>query len=234
MKIELHPSSQRGTSNIDWLDTKYSFSFANYFNIDRMGFGALRVLNDDTIAPGGGFDTHPHDNMEIITIVLSGELHHQDSMGNSGQIKSGEVQVMSAGSGVEHSEYNGSDQNPLELFQIWIESKERDIAPRYDQKSFQDKLAPNQIIPLVSGDQSADTLYIHQDAQISMASCDKDTELKYQLAKNHGLFVMAIEGEISIDSNQLKDRDAIAISEAEEVAINARANSKLLLIEIPL
>ncbi|RJQ34286.1 pirin family protein, partial [Candidatus Parcubacteria bacterium] len=163
MQIELHPSSQRGKNKIDWLDTKFSFSFANYFNPERMGFGALRVINDDTIAGGGGFDTHSHDNMEIITIVMSGQLKHQDSMGNSGLIGKDEIQVMSAGSGIMHSEYNASANEPVKLFQIWIETKEQNIEPRYEQKNFAAKIKANEIITLVSGKVQADTLYIHQD-----------------------------------------------------------------------
>lgn len=234
MKIELHPSSQRGKNKIDWLDTKFSFSFANYFNPERMGFGALRVINDDTIAGGGGFATHSHDNMEIITIVMSGKLKHQDSMGNSGLIGKDEIQVMSAGSGIMHSEYNASANEPVKLFQIWIETKEQNIQPRYEQKNFADKIKANEIVTLVSGKAQADTLYIHQDAKISLAYLDKDKQVSYTLAKGNGLFAMNISGSIELAQHHLGERDAIAISETEKIIIKAQASAKILLIEVPL
>lgn len=234
MNIQIHPSSQRGANKIDWLDTKFSFSFANYFNPERMGFGALRVLNDDTIAGGGKFDTHPHDNMEIITIILSGQLKHEDSMGNSGIISENEIQVMSAGSGVMHSEANASATEPVKLFQIWIQAKEKDIEPRYDQKNFAKQLKQNQINTLVSGDRDNDTLYIHQDAKVSMAYCDTDIELDYPLEKEKGIFIMNISGQISIDKHKLNDRDAVAIDETDNIKIKAQANTKILFIEVPL
>ncbi|MFA6466653.1 MAG: pirin family protein [Patescibacteria group bacterium] len=234
MKIELHPSSERGANKLSWLDSKFSFSFANYYNPARMGFGALRVLNDDIIAPNQGFDLHPHDNMEIITIVIEGQLEHKDSMGGHGIINNNEIQVMSAGTGIMHSEYNASTTSPLKLFQIWIESKEHDIKPRYEQKNLLEKIPVNKIISLVSGDKDSETLYIHQDAKISMGYFDTKQEVEYSLANKHGLFIMNIAGQISLGKHKLNKRDAIAISQTNQVKINVQEPSKILLIEIPI
>lgn len=234
MKIELHPSSERGTNKLNWLNSKFSFSFANYYNPARMGFGALRVLNDDIIAPKQGFDLHPHDNMEIITIVIEGQLEHKDSMGGHGIINNNEIQVMSAGTGIMHSEYNASATQDLKLFQIWIESKEYNIKPRYEQKNLLEKLPTNKIITLVSGDKNSKTLYIHQDAKISIGYFDTKQEVKYPLANKHGLFIMNIAGQISLGKNKLNKRDAIAISQTNQVKINVQESSKILLIEVPI
>jgi len=245
MKTKIQRANERGGMKIDWLDTKYSFSFANYYNAERMGFGVLRVLNDDYIAPGGGFPTHDHANMEIITIVFSGGLAHKDSSGGEGVIHPGEVQVMSAGSGVEHSEFNESDKDPVTLFQIWIQTKEKDIPPRYDQKDFKWQESKNELIEIVSGVKNSESLYIRQDAYLSIGNFEAGKEVEYKLKKEgpptlklrkgetNGLFFMVIEGEVEIAGEKLNKRDSFEITDAEKFKIIAVSNCSLLVIEVP-
>ncbi len=234
MKKTLYKSEERGHANHGWLEAKHSFSFASWFNPEKMNFGVLRVLNDDRVAPGAGFPTHPHDNMEIITIPLSGILEHKDSMGNTAQIKTGEVQVMSAGTGVTHSEYNASDSEDLKLFQIWIFPNKRDVEPRYDQQFISSDLS-NGWHQIISPDQSASNMWIHQDAWLSMGQVDLGKSLTYKRkGKDTGLYLMVIEGEIDVAGENLKKRDAIGLEDIEEINIQAATDSKLLLIEVPM
>lgn len=234
MKIAVQKSNQRGHANYQWLDTKYSFSFADYFNPEQMGFGKLRVLNDDTILGGGGFAMHHHDNMEIITIVLDGELAHQDSLGNGGIIRANEVQVMSAGSGINHSEFNHSPDNPVSLFQIWIETKQQNIQPSYDQRSFDSGDWQDQIKIVASGQASDNALYIHQLARISLLQSQDKKLFNYALPVGMGLYVFNISGQATINNNILKDRDAAAISAVPQIEMTLTKNTLLLLIEVPL
>lgn len=231
----IHRSDDRGYFNHGWLKTYHSFSFAGYFNRNKMGFGLLRVLNDDTVAAGNGFGMHPHDNMEIVTIILKGQLKHRDSMGNEGVIKENEIQAMSAGSGILHSEFNPSDSEPCELFQIWVKPAKLDIKPRYEQKSFNPQAKKNKFITLVSPNKSNDTMFINQNAYFSVAEIDKDKKIEYKLKNsNNGIYLMVIEGEIRICDEQLGRRDAIGISEIDMVSIDALTNSEILLIEVPM
>ena len=237
MKTELHPASERGHASHGWLDSWHSFSFATYFNPAREQFGCLRVLNDDTVAGGTGFDLHPHNNMEIISIVLEGALEHRDSMGNIQVIHTGEVQVMSAGTGIYHAEYNHSDTKPIKFFQIWIFPRERSLKPRYDQKLFDNMNTPGKLVTLVTPDnkQADETLWIHQDAFISTVKLEKDSHFEYTVRiPGNGVFVMVVEGNAEIDGKTLGHRDAIAVSDAGSIDINPIANSRVLLIEVPM
>jgi redox-sensitive bicupin YhaK (pirin superfamily) len=234
MKTIIHKVDSRGHADYGWLKTNYSFSFANYYNPDRINFGTLRVLNDDWIEGGQGFGRHPHDNMEIVTIVLDGDLEHKDSMGNTFHIRKNEVQVMSAGTGIFHSEYNNNPNNPLKLFQIWVFPNKKNVTPRYDQKLFNPENRVNKWQRLVSPNEP-DTMWLHQDAYFSMASLNKKNELGYKLhSNNNGVYIFVIEGSIKVGENQLERRDAVGVYETNEVMINASANSEVLLIEIPM
>ena len=238
MKKIIHIAATRGHANHGWLQANHSFSFANFYDPNRTQFGALRVLNDDLIAPSMGFGTHPHNNMEIITIPLSGVLKHKDNMANDWiPVLPGEVQVMSAGTGVQHSEINGSSNEDLSLFQIWILPEENGVAPRYDQKEFSEINRKNKLQIVVSSFNSDDenSLKIHQDAQISRIDLDKEENFVYQFkSKNHGVYVMNIFGDIEIDSTKLTYRDAVGIYETESFTINTLSNAQLLLIEVPM
>lgn len=230
MKTVLHKANTRGEGEYDWLSTRYSFSFADWFEPSRMGFGALRVLNDDRIAPANGFGTHSHQDMEIITIVMKGTVTHKDSMGNIGTVPAGDVQVMSAGTGVAHSEYNDSTEEPLELFQIWIEPKDYELKPRYSQASFDFNNLTSGSIQLVG----KDALMINQDAGISFAAVEKGQSLSYSIMEGNGLYVFVIEGEVTVADSDLKARDALGVSEVGSVTIASPSKGKLLLIEVPL
>lgn len=238
MKTIIHKAESRGFANHGWLQANHSFSFANWYNTEKMHFGALRVLNDDVIAPKMGFGTHPHNNMEIITIPLGGELKHRDSMHNEWQsVYPGEVQIMSAGTGVQHSEINGSVDKHLSLFQIWIIPNKQNVEPRYDQKSFTEESRKNQLQTLVTSidDKHEGSLKIHQDAVLSRIDLDKDKTYNYRLkSKNHGVYVMTIHGNVNINNEILQTRDAVGVSEVENFEIKAVEDSQLLLIEVPM
>lgn len=234
MNTIIHKAESRGTADYGWLKTNYSFSFSSWYNPERIHFGALRVLNDDFIAGGMGFGTHPHDNMEIITIPLSGQLEHKDSMGNTGIISKGEVQVMSAGSGIEHSEYNHNADEPVTLFQLWIFSAKKNVTPRYDQRKFDFASLNNNFLNIVSPMGFTDGLNIHQNAWIHIGKFEKSFKTNYELKdKNNGVYAIVIEGEVNINGNQLNRRDAIGISEVEKIEIMAKSKAEILLIEIP-
>jgi len=238
MKKIIHKASNRGKANYGWLDANYSFSFSNYYDPEKVNFGALRVLNDDTVQGAMGFATHPHDNMEIITIPLKGTMKHRDSTGNKFiELHTGEVQVMSAGTGLMHSEMNNSPSEEVNLFQIWIFPDKNDVEPRYDQREFDLSERKNKLQVLVSSidDDVKNTLKIHQDALISRIDLDENTSFSYTLkSENHGLYVMVAEGEINIDNEILGKRDAIGISEAKSINIKAKTASELLFIEVPM
>jgi len=235
MKKIYYSATERGHNDIGWLKANFSFSFGPYYDPDKVHFGALRVLNDDIIAGGSGFGTHPHDNMEIITIPLSGALEHKDSMGNIGVIHEGEIQVMSAGSGVTHSEYNHSKTEAANTLQIWLFPKERNIKPRYDQKSFTDVLKMNELTTLISSDKKADTLWINQDATFSMGDFEPGQGVKYDVKTDgNGVYVFVIDGEVKIDDTVLNKRDALGVYNTSSFIIETEAKSRLLLIEIPM
>ncbi|MFN8310429.1 MAG: pirin family protein [Chitinophagales bacterium] len=235
MKTIYHAAGERGHANHGWLNAWHSFSFANFFDRDKIQFGALRVLNDDTIAAGMGFGMHPHDNMEIITIPLSGKVRHRDSMGNEGVISAGEVQVMSAGKGIVHSELNASSSEELKLFQIWIFPKERNIQPSYAQQAFQESDRANKFQTIVSGSGIDGSLQIHQQARLLLGDFNSSQKVTHTLeSAGNGLFVMLIAGNVSIAGKELSDRDAMGIWDTEEVELVIHEKAQLLLIEVPM
>lgn len=219
----------------DWLQSSHSFSFADYYDPGKMGFGMLRVLNDDIVQPAEGFGLHPHNNMEIVSIVLSGSLEHKDSMGNGSVIRTGDVQVMSAGIGVRHSEFNHSESDPVNFLQLWIFPKEKNIKPSYAQKTFLPEDRKNTIKLIASGAKSQDTLYIHQDAALSMGNLEKEKEILYKVKyPGNGVYLFVIEGELIAGGCSLKKRDAAAITDTGEIHIKAEENSHFLIVEVPL
>tara|TARA_Y100000589_G_C27138195_1_gene623460 strand:- start:941 stop:1666 length:726 start_codon:yes stop_codon:yes gene_type:complete len=238
MKTIIHKAEDRGFANHGWLQANHSFSFASWYNPEKVHFGALRVLNDDIIAPKMGFGTHPHDNMEIITIPLKGVLKHRDNMGDDWiPVVPGEVQVMSAGTGVQHSEINGSVDEYLSLFQIWIIPEERSVKPRYDQKTFSEDDRKGKLQTLVTSfkDEDESSLKIHQDAKLSRIDLKEGQSFTYDLKSNdHGVYVMNISGGVSILDVNLSTRDALGISETSDFEINATEDSELLFIEVPM
>jgi redox-sensitive bicupin YhaK (pirin superfamily) len=235
MKTIVHPAAERGIADHGWLKARHSFSFSSYYHPEKIQFGALRVLNDDTIAPGMGFGKHPHDNMEIITIPLSGGVKHGDSMGNEGIVKPGEVQIMSAGTGVIHSEHNASSSETLNLFQIWIMPELRNIAPRYDQKQFEVSDRLNKFQTLVSPEKSDSTLWINQQAWLSLGKFDKASSVNYNLhIPNNGVYVMVVSGELEVAGQLLGERDAIGVSDVSVIKLKFLKETEVLMIEIPM
>jgi len=238
MKKVIHKADSRGFADHGWLQARHSFSFASWHNPERIHFGALRVLNDDVIGPKMGFGTHPHDNMEIITIPLKGVLKHRDNMNADWQaVHPGEVQVMSAGTGVQHSEINGSVDDHLSLFQIWVIPDKRNVQPRYDQKMFnaEDRKGKLQTLVTPFEDKDNKSLKIHQDAKLSRINLSKNETFEYDLkSKNHGVYVMTILGTIEIEETTLEARDAIGISEVHSFKIASKTDSELLFIEVPM
>ena len=235
MKKVFHSASSRGAADHGWLKAKHSFSFANYYDSERVQFGALRVLNDDIIAPGMGFGTHPHDNMEIITIPLDGALEHKDSMDNIGVIETDEIQVMSAGSGVYHSEYNKNKDQSVSLLQIWVFPNKKNVIPRYDQKNIKDLKKVNSFYPIVTPNQKGPGMWIHQDAWFHLGEFDKETRINYNInKKGNGVYAFLIEGSVQIDGESLEKRDALGLWDTESFELLANPNSRILLIEVPL
>lgn len=237
MKKILHPAHSRGSANFGWLQANYSFSFANFFNPDRIQFGKLRVLNDDTVAGGMGFGKHPHENMEIVTIPQEGALRHKDSMGNEGVIESGDIQIMSAGSGVEHSEMNASSKEPVKLFQIWIFPETENVTPRYAQKKIAPLLNKNTFNTVVKPKDKAkgEDLWVHQQAYFNLGEFTETTHTTYTLHnKTHGIYLMVIKGSVEIENETLNKRDAIGLWELDKVSIIANTGSRVLLIEVPM
>lgn len=236
MITHIHKSDTRGYVDHGWLKARHTFSFASYYDEKRIHFGMLRVLNDDIVEPGMGFGTHPHDNMEIVTIPISGSLEHKDSMGHIEVIKPGEIQIMSAGSGLRHSEYNHSDSDEVNLLQIWVFPKEKNIEPRYDQRVFNDEDKRNKFQTVVSPDKSnKDTMWINQDAYFSLAKIDAGKELTYGLKiESNGVYLFLIDGKINIDGQQFEKRDGIGIENTDTIIIKSESDSYLLAIEIPM
>jgi redox-sensitive bicupin YhaK (pirin superfamily) len=238
MKTTLYRASSRGHAYHGWLDTHHTFSFADYHDRNRVRFGVLRVLNDDIVKGGEGFGTHPHENMEIISIPLYGDLEHKDSMGNTGVIRAGEVQVMSAGTGITHSEYNSNESAPLNFFQIWVFPNRKNVTPRYDQKKFANFHTKNELVQVVgSKDDATNTgLWIYQDAWFSIGLFDQGFELEYKIKKpDNGLFAMVIEGEFTIEGEQLYRRDGFSLSDIDSIKITADSeNARILLMDVPM
>lgn len=232
----LHKANTRGHANHGWLDAHHTFSFASYYNPERHNFGVLRVLNDDRIDAGMGFGTHPHDNMEIITIPLAGELRHRDSMGNTAVIHAGEIQVMSAGTGIQHSEFNSSPDTTLNLLQIWIFPNKRNVTPRYDQQILNLADRHNKLQQVLSPNPEDAGVWIHQDAWFHLGKFDKDFETSYTLKqKENGVYVFVISGDVTINGQLLNTRDGLGIWETDVLNLKAEStDTEVLLMEIPM
>lgn len=235
MKSIIHPAKDRGQVNFGWLNSHHSFSFGHWYNPEKVHFGALRVLNDDIVLGGQGFGTHPHDNMEIVSIPLSGALAHKDSTGTDGIIKTGDVQIMSAGSGIRHSEYNASKSETVNFLQIWVFPKQENIQPSYEQKTFDAAARRNQWQVVVSPDTTEGGVWINQDARFLLADLEPGTTLTYEPKfEGNGVYFFLIEGDADIAGNNLNKRDAIGIWETGSVNITSKNKASVLAIEVPM
>jgi len=236
MKSILHKSTTRGKAQHGWLKSYHSFSFGEYYHPKRMNFGALRVLNDDTVAAGMGFGTHPHRDMEIISIPLEGVLEHKDSMGNNAVIRTGDIQVLSAGTGISHSEFNKSNKASVKFLQIWILPNRKEIPPRYDQISLNIRDRHNQFQQILSPYPEDDGVWINQKAWFHISHLDAGKELCYKLKnkKNSGVYVFILTGSVDINEQKLSTRDGFGVWETEGFTVKANLNSELLLIEVPM
>jgi redox-sensitive bicupin YhaK (pirin superfamily) len=235
MNTIIHKAESRGEVSHGWLIAKHSFSFADYYNPERMHFGVLRVLNDDIIAGGKGFSTHPHDNMEIVTIPLKGALQHKDNMGNGTVIKNGDIQVMSAGTGIMHSEFNAHDELEVNLLQVWIFPNKKNVKPRYDQISLKDIEKKNEFYQILSPHVNDQGVWIHQNAWFYMGNFDTEVKTVYELKdKLNGIYIFIIEGSAGVEAHNLDKRDAIAIWDSEKIEITTNSNTKILLMELPM
>ena len=233
--IVLHKAETRGHANHGWLDSHHTFSFANYYNPDRMHFGVLRVLNDDVVSGGMGFGTHPHDNMEIISIPLEGDLEHKDSMGNVAVIKNGDIQVMSAGTGIQHSEKNKSQAKQVKFLQIWVFPNKKNVTPRYDQLTLVAKDRHNKLQQILSPNADDEGVWIHQDAWFHLGTLDKGNAQKYTLKKKgNGVYAFVINGNITIEGQNLASRDGLGIWNQDEINLTAMSNAEILLMEVPM
>lgn len=235
-KVIIHKADSRGDANHEWLHSRHTFSFANYYNPERIHFGALRVLNDDYVTAGMGFGTHPHDNMEIVSIPLEGDLEHKDSMGNVAIIKDGDVQVMSAGSGITHSEYNKNKDKPVKFLQIWVFTNKQNVKPRYDQITLNLADRHNKLQQILSPDPSDEGVWIYQDAWFHLGRFDKNFKTDYSLKKKgDGVYAFIISGDITIDGNKLMERDGIGIWDTDKISLISDSNdAELLLMEVPM
>ncbi len=231
----LHKADTRGKADHGWLMSYHTFSFANYYNPDRMHFGALRVLNDDRVNPGMGFGTHPHDNMEIISIPLEGDLEHKDSMGNVAVIRNGDVQVMSAGTGITHSEYNKNSDALVKFLQIWVFPNKRNVSPRYDQITLKAEDRHNQLQQIVSPNPNDAGAWIHQDAWFHLGKLDAGKKLKYSLKKKgNGLYAFVLSGDMKLNGQLLNTRDGFGIWNTDNFELEAVSGTEVLLMEVPM
>lgn len=232
----LHKAASRGHADHGWLNSHHSFSFANYYDPERMHFGVLRVLNDDTVAPGMGFGTHPHDNMEIISIPLEGDLEHKDSMGNTAVIRNGDVQVMSAGTGIRHSEYNRNKEQPVKFLQIWVFPNKRDVTPRYDQITLDASKRRNTLQQILSPDPTDEGVWIHQNAWFHLGSFDKEVSTTYELKdKRNGVYVFVLSGGFTVNGIALNQRDGLGVQDAASLTLKADSpGAEVLLMEVPM
>lgn len=235
MKTIYHSAGSRGYADRGWLKSAYTFSFADYYNRARMHFGVLRVINDDFIEGGGGFGTHPHNDMEIITIPLEGDLEHRDNMGNGGVIRKGDIQVMSAGTGITHSEFNANNDRPVKLLQIWVFPREKGIAPRYDQMHIGDSAKPNDFQQIISPYKDDEGLWIHQDAWFHLARFDSGVSKEYHLKKEgNSIYLFVIHGKARVGDQILNERDGFGIWDTDRFSLEALDNSEILLMEVPI
>ena len=235
MNTVLHKAGTRGHANHGWLDTFHTFSFANYHNPERMHFGVLRVLNDDRVTGGRGFGTHPHNNMEIISIPLEGDLEHKDSMGNIAVIKEGDIQVLSAGTGIYHSEYNMNQDSEVKFLQIWVFPNKKQVEPRYDQISIRDIEKENQFYQILSPSKDDQGVWIHQNAWFSIGKYSKQTKVDYNLhLSDNGVYAFILEGNASIQDQKLEKRDGFGLWNRDKISIIAEEDSQILLMELPM
>jgi redox-sensitive bicupin YhaK (pirin superfamily) len=231
----LHKADTRGHEDIGWLSTYHTFSFAEYYDPDRMHFGVLRVLNDDTVAPGMGFDTHPHNNMEIISIPLEGDLEHKDSMGNVSIIRQGDVQVMSAGTGVMHSEYNKNKDKRTKFLQIWVYPNKRNVDPRYDKITLKIEDRHNKLQQILSPNHNDEGVWIYQNAYFHLGRFDKGIHTDYSLRnKGNGVYIFILSGDVIIDGQKLSTRDGFGVWDTDKIKIEAESEAEFLLMEVPM
>jgi quercetin 2,3-dioxygenase len=231
----LHKADSRGYASHGWLISRHTFSFANYYNPERVHFGALRVLNDDIVDAGKGFGTHPHDNMEIVSIPLEGDLEHRDSMGNISVIRHGDIQVMSAGTGIFHSEFNKNNDQEVKFLQIWIIPNKKNVVPRYDQITLKLEDRHNKLQQILSPNAEDEGVWIYQNAWFHIGKFDKGFNTDYKIrAKNNGVYAFVLSGEIAINNQQLKSRDGFGIWDTEILSISAGTESEFLLMEVPM
>ena len=231
----IHRAHTRNSADFGWLKVNHTFSFANYYNPDRMNFGALRVLNDDTILGGKGFSTHPHENMEIITIPLEGSLNHKDNMGNGSVIKDGDIQVMSAGKGIQHSEYNANEKLEVKVLQIWLHPDKKNVTPRYQQLSIKEISKKNSFYQILSPSKNDQGVWIHQNSWFLLGEFSVNKTTNYKLhSKMNGVYAFVIEGKANINGHDLNKRDGIGIWEIDSINISNSINSKILLMEVPM
>ncbi len=235
MNTVLHKSDTRGNANHGWLKSRHTFSFANYYNPERMHFGVLRVLNDDIVAPGMGFAKHPHDNMEIISIPLDGDLEHKDSMGNVAVIRKGDVQVMSAGTGVYHSEFNRNKNQEVKFLQIWVFPNKKDVTPRYDQISIREVEKDNEFYQILSPNKNDQGVWINQDAWFHLGNFDKRIKTGYDLKKTgNGVYIFVLEGSIKVGEQELNSRDGFGVWDLNSIQVESLEKSRVLLMEVPM
>lgn len=231
----LHKADTRGNANHGWLNAYHSFSFGSWYNPDKVQFGTLRVLNDDTVAGGMGFGTHPHDNMEIITIPLEGDLAHKDNMGNTEVIRNGDIQVMSAGTGVQHSEFNPNEDKQTKLLQIWVFPNKRNVEPRYQQITLNPDDRNNKLQQILSPNHDDDGVWIHQDAWFHLGKFEAGKTIIYHIKKEgNGLYFFNLKGEVAVNGQELSDRDALGITNFKTLEIKSNTNAEFLLLEIPM
>ncbi len=235
MKSVLHKAHTRGHANHGWLDSHHSFSFANYYNPERMNFGVLRVLNDDVVAPGRGFGTHPHDNMEIISIPLEGDLEHKDSMGNVAVIRLGDVQVMSAGTGIYHSEYNRNRDQDVRFLQIWVFPNRKNVTPRYDQITLNGQQSRNQLQQILSPNPDDAGVWIHQNAWFHLGNLEAGTALNYDLKDpSNGVYTFVLDGDVTINDQTLNKRDGYGVWDTQSLSLKADSDARVLMMEVPM
>jgi redox-sensitive bicupin YhaK (pirin superfamily) len=235
MNTVLHKAKSRGHANHGWLDTHHTFSFANYYNPERMNFGVLRVLNDDRVNPGMGFGTHPHDNMEIISIPLEGDLEHKDSMGNVAVIRQGDVQVMSAGTGILHSEYNKNKDQHVSFLQIWVIPNKKGVQPRYDQISIQEVAKKNSFYQILSPSSQDQGVWIHQNAWFHLGEFDAQASSDYKLKDpRNGAYLFVLEGNVQVNGQELEQRDGYGMWNTDSFELQASSNSRVLLMDVPM
>lgn len=234
-KTVLHKANTRGVADHGWLKSAHSFSFGGYYNPERINFGALRVLNDDSVSGGMGFGEHPHDNMEIISIPLEGELKHQDSMGNEGVIKAGEIQVMSAGTGIYHSEFNANPKETVKFLQIWLFPNKRNVQPRYDQQLINQDNRRNEFVQILSPNQDDAGVWIYQNAWFNLGNFDQGVSKEYTLNdKGNGVYLFVLKGTLEVNGEKIETRDGFGIWETENITIKANEDSEFLLMEVPM